>query len=63
MKYFTQITLEGGSTALRDAYIQATYFDWAEPKIGQYKVPFDREFLISGFDLELIERSIVSNTF
>jgi phosphate-selective porin OprO/OprP len=63
MKYFTQITLEGGSAALRDAYIQATYFDWAEPKIGQYKVPFDREFLISGFDLELIERSIVSNTF
>ena len=63
MKYGTQITLEGGNASLRDAYIQATYFDWAEPKIGQYKVPFDREFLTSAFNLELIDRSIVSNTF
>jgi polyhydroxyalkanoate synthesis regulator phasin len=63
MKYFTQITLEGGSTSLRDAYIQAAYYDWAEPQIGQYKVPFDREFLTSAFNLELIDRSIVSNTF
>ena len=63
MRYFTQITLEGSNTGLRDAYIEATYFDWAEPKIGQYKVPFDREFLTSAFSLQLIDRSIVSNTF
>ena len=63
MKYFPQVTLEGGSTALRDAYIQAAYYGWAEPQIGQYKVPFDREFLTSAFNLELIDRSIVSNTF
>ena len=58
MRYFTQITLEGSNTGLRDAYIEATYFDWAEPKIGQYKVPFDREFLTSAFSLQLIDRSI-----
>jgi phosphate-selective porin OprO/OprP len=63
MKYFTQITLEGGNASLRDAYIRAAYYDWAEPQIGQYKVPFDREFLTSAFNLELIDRSIVSNTF
>jgi phosphate-selective porin len=63
MKYFTQVTLEGGSAALRDAYIEAAYYDWAKPQIGQYKVPFDREFLTSAFSLELIDRSIVSNAF
>jgi phosphate-selective porin OprO/OprP len=63
MKYFTQVTLEGGSAALRDAYIEAAYYDWAKPQIGQYKVPFDREFLASAFSLELIDRSIVSNAF
>lgn len=63
MQYFTQITLEGTSTGLRDAYIEAAYYDWAKPRIGQYKVPFDREFLTSAFNLELIDRSIASNAF
>ncbi len=63
MKYSTQITLEGGNTALRDAYIEADYYDWATPRIGQYKIPFDREFLTSAFNLQLIDRSIVSNAF
>lgn len=63
MKYNTQITLEGGSAALRDAYIEAAYYNWAKPQIGQYKVPFDREFLTSAFNLELIDRSIASNAF
>ncbi len=63
MQYFTQITLEGSSTGLRDAYIEAAYYDWANPRIGQYKVPFDRQYLTSGFNLELIDRSLASNTF
>jgi phosphate-selective porin OprO and OprP len=63
MQYNTQITLEGGSTALRDAYIEAAYFDWAKPRIGQYKIPFDREFLTSAFNLQLIDRSIASSEF
>ena len=63
MEYFTQVTLEGSSTGLRDAYIEAAYYDWAKPRIGQYKVPFDREFLTSAFNLELIDRSIANNAF
>jgi polyhydroxyalkanoate synthesis regulator phasin len=63
MKYNTQVTLEGGSAALRDAYIEADYYDWAQPRIGQYKVPFDREFLTSAFNLQLIDRSIASSEF
>jgi len=63
MNYGTQVTLEGGSTALRDAYIEATYFESAKPRIGQYKVPFDREFLTSAFNLQLIDRSIASDEF
>jgi phosphate-selective porin OprO and OprP len=63
MRYGTQVTLEGGSAALRDAWIQADYFDYAKPRIGQYKVPFDREFLTSAFNLELIDRSIASSAF
>jgi len=63
MNYNTQVTLEGNNTALRDAYIEATYFDWLQPRIGQYKLPFDREFLTSAFNLQLIDRSIASNEF
>jgi phosphate-selective porin OprO/OprP len=63
MQYFTQLTLEGSNTGLRDAYIEAAYYDWAKPRIGQYKVPFDRQFLTSAFNLELIDRSIASNAF
>jgi phosphate-selective porin OprO and OprP len=63
LKYGTQLTLEGGSAALRDAFVEATYLDYLQPKAGQYKVPFDREFLDSGFALPFIERSIASGQF
>lgn len=63
MKYGTQVTLEGGSASLRDAWIEASYYDFAKPRIGQYKVPFDREFLTSAFSLQLIDRSIASSQF
>jgi phosphate-selective porin OprO/OprP len=63
LKYSTQLTLEGGSAALRDAYLEATYLDYLQPRAGQFKVPFDREFLDSGFALPFIERSIASGQF
>jgi len=63
MKYGTQVTLEGGSAALRDAWIEAAYYDAAKPRIGQYKVPFDREFLTSAFNLQLIDRSLANGQF
>jgi phosphate-selective porin OprO/OprP len=63
LKYSTQLTLEGGSAALRDAYLEASYLDYLQPRAGQFKVPFDREFLDSGFALPFIERSIASSQF
>ncbi len=62
LKYFVQLTLEQ-SVNLRDAYIEAAYFKWLTPTFGQYKVPFDREFLTSAFNLQLIERSIANTEF
>lgn len=32
-------------------------------KFGQFKVPFDREFLVSGYGLQLVERSIANAEF
>jgi phosphate-selective porin OprO/OprP len=63
MKYYTQLTLEGGDVSLRDAYLEADYLNWLQPRAGQFKVPFDREFLDSGFALQFIERSIASSQF
>jgi len=63
LKYGTQITLEGSNVAMRDAYMEVSYFKWMILRIGQYKVPFDREFLNGGFNLQLIDRSIASSIF
>jgi polyhydroxyalkanoate synthesis regulator phasin len=62
LKYYVQLTLED-SVNLRDAYIEATYFKWLSPRFGQYKVPFDREFLTSAFNLQLIDRSLANAEF
>jgi polyhydroxyalkanoate synthesis regulator phasin len=62
LKYYVQLTLED-NVNLRDAYVEATYFKWLAPKLGQFKVPFDREFLTSAFNLQLIDRSIANNEF
>ena len=63
LKYGTQITLEGGGVSTRDVYLEATCYDWLKPRFGQFKVPFDREFLNIGFKLQLIDRSIASSEF
>ena len=65
LKFYNQLTLEGNvsNILLRDFFLQATYFKAAQPRLGQSKVPFDREFLVSAFNLQLVERSIVSDEF
>lgn len=45
------------STGLRDAYLNLTYFPQANVQIGQYKVPFSYEALLSKRYLDLVERS------
>jgi phosphate-selective porin OprO and OprP len=63
LKYYTQVTLEGSSVAMRDFYVEVPFLKWLTPRMGQYKVPFDREFLNSAFNLQLGERSIASSEF
>ena len=60
LKFGTQITLEGDSAFMRDAFIEASRYEKMTARVGQYKVPFDREFLDGGFNLQLINRSIAS---
>ena len=48
---------------LKDLYIDFAYNTKYVPRIGEYKVPFNRDALSSGKSLLLIERSAVSNEF
>jgi len=48
---------------LKDLYVDLAYNIKYVPRIGEYKVPFNRDALSSGKSLLLIERSTVSNEF
>jgi phosphate-selective porin OprO and OprP len=48
---------------LKDAYIDAVYFKKIFPRVGQFKVPFNREELNSSTSLLFVERSIVNTEF
>jgi len=57
---------QGGNSSgveFKDFYIDAVYFDKIFSRIGQFKVPFNREQLASGTALLLVERSIVNSEF
>ncbi|MFA9408549.1 MAG: porin [Candidatus Dadabacteria bacterium] len=57
---------QGGDSSgveFKDFYIDAVYFDKISSRIGQFKVPFNREQLTSGTALLLVERSIVNSEF
>lgn len=53
----------GSGVEFKDFYMDAVYFDKIFPRIGQFKVPFNREQLTSGTALLLVERSIVNSEF
>jgi phosphate-selective porin OprO and OprP len=62
--YVVQISADNnGDFILRDAYFDAAYDTRIFPRIGQYKVPFNREELTSSSSLQLVERSIVNEEF
>ncbi len=65
LQFYNQLTLEGNvsNTLMRDYFLQATYFKAVQPRVGQSKLPFDREFLTSAANLQLVERSIASDEF
>jgi phosphate-selective porin OprO/OprP len=61
-KYYLQLTLEGGSVSLRDLYIDSSYNMWGV-RLGQWKVPYNREEISSSFRLELVDRSMLNEFF
>jgi hypothetical protein len=64
MTYYVQVGADqGGSFQLFDAYMDWGYKKEATPRLGQYKVPFNREELTSDPLLEFAERSIVNDQF
>ncbi|MCK5391929.1 MAG: hypothetical protein KAJ31_05835 [Deltaproteobacteria bacterium] len=48
---------------LKDAYVDVVYLKEIFPRIGQFKIPFNREELNSSSALLLVERSIVNTEF
>ncbi|MER3447605.1 MAG: hypothetical protein C4291_12570 [Candidatus Dadabacteria bacterium] len=65
MKYFVQVGSDkGGSFEIKDAFLDFAYYPELTPRIGQWKVPFQREELTSDAFLEFgADRSIVNDEF
>ena len=62
-KYYLQLTLlEGGPVSLWDLYIDSSYNMWGV-RLGQWKVPYNREKINSSFRLELVDRSMLNEFF
>lgn len=51
------------SQIMKDMYFTAQYVNTIGPRIGQWKVPFQKEELQSSSALQLVERSIVNSEF
>jgi phosphate-selective porin OprO and OprP len=51
------------SAPVQDMYFTAQYVNTIGPRIGQWKVPFEKEELQSSSALQLVERSIVNSEF
>lgn len=60
--YYTQLEATD-DVILRDAFFDVAYDTRFAPRVGQFKVPFNREQLYSGSALQLIERSILDDEF
>jgi hypothetical protein len=63
IKYYEQLTVEGGSLSLRDLYLTIKPLEIFGVTLGQFKVPYNREELTSSSKLELVERSITNEYF
>ncbi|HHT9123610.1 MAG TPA: porin [Candidatus Wunengus sp. YC63] len=61
--YYVELDADKFNIALRDFYIYVTFLEELNGKFGYFKVPFNRQFMASGFKLLLQDRSIASNAF
>ncbi|MGH7884207.1 MAG: porin [Thermodesulfobacteriota bacterium] len=62
-KYKIQVDFSDASFDLRDLIFEFAYNENFVPKVGQYKIPFNREVQNSSSALQLVERSIVNENF
>jgi hypothetical protein len=62
-KYKLQIDIKESSFNLRDLVFDFAYNKQIVPRVGQYKVPFNREQLTSSSALQFVDRSIVDRFF
>ncbi|HSC35726.1 MAG TPA: porin [Thermodesulfobacteriota bacterium] len=60
--YYLQLSPIDSNT-LRDLYFTVSYQKEIMPRVGQWKVPYNREELNSSGALQLVERSIVNDQF
>jgi hypothetical protein len=63
LKYEIQLTLEGSAFSLRDCWVDFAGSRALQPRVGQFKLPFNREFLTSSTALQFVDRSIVNDEF
>ncbi len=61
--YYTFMIDPSSSSMMKDMYFTAAYVKEFAPRIGQWKVPFNREELNSSSALQFVERSIVNDQF
>ncbi len=62
-KYKLQLDVREDSFNLRDLVFDFAYNPQIVPRVGQYKVPFNREQLTSSSALQFVDRSIVDRNF
>lgn len=61
--YYVELDADKFNIALKDFYIYVTPLEALNGKFGYFKVPFNRQFVSSGFKLLLQDRSIASDAF
>lgn len=62
-KYKVQLDIREDSINLRDLIFDFAYNPLFVPRVGQYKVPFNKEQLVSAFAQQTVNRSILDRQF
>ena len=63
IKFKTQIDFAKGQVSLKDAFIDLKPDQWAIVRLGQFKTPYSRQFLISSTKQHFVDRAITHKAF
>ena len=63
LTYKLSVDLRGGSSSLRDGYLNYAFDKAVQIRGGQFKVPFSRQELTSAFRQQFVDRSFVTDQF